>query len=125
MTSSDDNDDEDQNERSDVFPVELTRQLLKLADESTGDDDDDDGDRRESSSKMRITNEALVAASELLRLFISEARHRAGIEAECDHEGAVDQDGRESNDNGQADSIVVRADHIAKTAAELVLDFGT
>ena len=74
----------------------------------------------------RITNEAVHATSELLRLFVHEAKHRAGIEAECEKEGAADQtgDGIEASDkNGGDDRVLIRADHITKVAAELLMDF--
>ena len=65
---------------------------------------------KETSSK-RITKEAALASAELLRLFILNAVHRAGIEAECE---------REANDNDDEDGdqkAMIRADHIAKIAA--------
>jgi hypothetical protein len=70
----------------------------------------------------RVTNEALQAAGHLLRLFVQEARHRAGIEAECENEGASnDQSG--TVDDNERGSIPVRADHISKIAVELLMDF--
>lgn len=90
-----------------ALPVELTRQLLKLEDVP------------EAEQQVRLTAEALVATRELLKLFVTEARHRAGIEAECDHEGTVRP--RESDE----DKIPIRADHVTKIAAELVFDFST
>ena len=84
----------------------------------------------------RLTNEAVVAASEVLRLFVQEARHRAGILAECEHEGRHDNDDDDDdNDGGDeknrgaaalSDSVkgpVVGAHHIARIAAELLMDF--
>ena len=85
----------------------------------------------------RLTNEAVVAASEVLRLFVQEARHRAGILAECEHEGRHDNDDDDDDDNdggdeknrgaaALSDSVkgpVVGAHHIARIAAELLMDF--
>lgn len=76
------------------FHPALTRQLLK-----------------KGEKPPRITNEALMAAGELLRLFVAEARHRASIEAECETEGAGD------------DTVVIQPHHITKVAAELLMDF--
>jgi len=64
----------------------------------------------------RITNEAVLAAGELLRIFVQEARHRAGIEAECEQEANVDG---HANDG----KTLIRADHVTKVSAELLLDF--
>jgi CENP-S associating Centromere protein X len=79
----------------------------------------------------RITDEALVAAGEVLRLFVQEAWYRAGIEAECEHEGNVDYNHHDEEDIKNYSSDVVdkssnapiRADHITKIAAELLMDF--
>eukprot|EP00934_Nitzschia_sp_Nitz4_P001306 Nitzschia sp. Nitz4//scaffold62_size106224//103856//104234//NITZ4_004375-RA/size106224-snap-gene-0.120-mRNA-1//1//CDS//3329555913//1306//frame0 len=67
----------------------------------------------------RVTNNAAEGIGEVLRMFIVEARARASIEAECDLEGGL-------NDDDQADStnvVSIRADHITKVAAELLMDF--
>jgi len=63
----------------------------------------------------RVSNEAALAAGELLRLLVQEARERAAIEAECEKEG----DSTDIDDG----KIVIRADHVAKIAAELLMDF--
>jgi hypothetical protein len=68
----------------------------------------------------RITNEAVLVTGELLRLFVKEARHRAAIEAECEKEGATVSTVEGSSQNGK---ILIRADHITKVAAELLMDF--
>jgi hypothetical protein len=68
----------------------------------------------------KITNEALVAAGEVLRLFVKEAWYRASIEAECEYEGVVID---KSNDDGNKSTTIIRADHIVKIAAELLMDF--
>lgn len=109
---------------------------------------------------QRISNDAVAAATELLRLFIVEARQRAAVEAECEQEvegtstwkascttendnhNHVDMDDSSSpmdtatlnrrtnaNNHHQGDDtsssslISIRADHIAKIAAELLMDF--
>jgi hypothetical protein len=88
-----------------------------------------------NNPKQKIANEAAQMAAELLRLFIIEARQRAAIEAECESEGAA-MDRSSSDDEadalgGDADSqgggannvVSIRADHITKVAAELLMDF--
>ena len=66
----------------------------------------------------RVSNEAVLAAGELLRIFVQEARHRAGIEAECEQEAETTEKG-----NGESGKVSIRADHITKVAAELLMDF--
>jgi hypothetical protein len=66
----------------------------------------------------RVSNEAVLAAGELLRIFVQEARHRAGIEAECEEEAGTTEKG-----NGVSGKVSIRADHITKVAAELLMDF--
>lgn len=39
-----------------------------------------------NKQKQRMTNEAVQCVNELLYIFVKEARHRASIEAECEHE---------------------------------------
>ena len=68
-----------------------------------------------NKNAKRCSREAASAASELLRLFIVEARSRASIEAECEVEGKID--------GTQDDKTMIRADHITKIAAELLMDF--
>mmetsp|Transcript_28611 Transcript_28611/g.63610 ORF Transcript_28611/g.63610 Transcript_28611/m.63610 type:complete len:130 (-) Transcript_28611:180-569(-) len=105
---------------------------------------------------QRYGNDTIVAATELLRLFIVEARQRAAIEAECEAETKdVGKDGAslsqmsmpslppsESSDDDimedgggrsgrkkrnaySADCATtsIRPDHIARVAAELLMDF--
>mmetsp|Transcript_25573 Transcript_25573/g.46318 ORF Transcript_25573/g.46318 Transcript_25573/m.46318 type:complete len:124 (-) Transcript_25573:87-458(-) len=99
---------------------------------------------------QRITNDAVNAANELLRLFIIEARHRAAVEAECEQEGedgvgtrrrkyGEDTMGPNESDGEDGDSqisdelspnhpnsqklVTIRAEHITKIAAELLMDF--
>jgi chorismate synthase len=86
----------------------------------------DDG----SGGKMsaRITEEALVAAGEVLRLFVQEAWHRASIEAECDHEGTMsgNEEQHELNSSSavqKGSNVPIQPYHITKIAAELLMDF--
>lgn len=74
---------------------------------------------KEQQSNKRMTNEAVIASGEVLRLFVHEARHRAGIEAECEQEGTL------NDESGKlvSSTVPVRADHITKIAAELLMDF--
>jgi CENP-S associating Centromere protein X len=78
---------------------------------------------------FRITDEALLAAGEVMRLFVQEAWHRASIEAECDHEGTMSDNDEKHERNslsfvpGGISNVPVRPDHITKIAAELLMDF--
>jgi hypothetical protein len=96
-----------------TVPPSLTRQLLTL-----------------HHPNQRFTNDAITLSSELLRLFIIEARRRAAIEAECESEltTMMDDDDNDSDDsetekNNKRRVVEIRADHIAKVAAELLMDF--
>jgi vacuolar-type H+-ATPase subunit H len=76
--------------------------------------------------KQRISNEAIVTANELLRLFVVEARQRASIEAECEDEAVLDNGDSLSDDDehgSETRTVKIRADHITKIAAELLMDF--
>jgi CENP-S associating Centromere protein X len=103
------------------------------------------------NSSRRLTPEALLASSELLRLFVIEARDRAGLEAECDNEATMTstttttaasavgatyntknkrQDDDDDDDDDEIDSNrrkrgkpIIRADHVTKIGAELLFDF--
>jgi CENP-S associating Centromere protein X len=99
-------------EKSEAFHPSLTRKLVQV-NLATGKD---------LQSNKRVTNEAVVAAGEVLRLFVQEARHRAGIEAECEQEGAMN-DVDDVGDKHASSTIPIRADHITKIAAELLMDF--
>lgn len=77
-----------------------------------------DKDTNSNNSNKRCTKEAASAASELLRLFVLEARNRASIEAECETEAKITDE-----NNAGIDKAMIRADHIAKIAAELLMDF--
>jgi hypothetical protein len=95
-----------------TVPLSLTRQLLTL-----------------HHPNQKFTNDAITLSSELLRLFIIEARRRAAIEAECESEltTMMDDDDNDSDDsetekNNKRRVVEIRADHIAKVAAELLMD---
>jgi len=103
------------------FHPSLTRKLMQSSSSSSVAASTTAGGAEGKQKQKRITNEAVVAASEVLRLFVQEAQHRAGIEAECEQEGRVMN---EDEDQQQGDNTpVIRADHIAKIAAELLMDF--
>mmetsp|Transcript_8116 Transcript_8116/g.9490 ORF Transcript_8116/g.9490 Transcript_8116/m.9490 type:complete len:122 (+) Transcript_8116:120-485(+) len=95
---------------------------------------------------QRISNEAIVLASELIRNFVQEAHHRAEIEAECEMEINGDDDDKSSCESGSKNAAksfetdnqnehttvdrvkcykiaTIRHDHIAKIACELLMDF--
>lgn len=94
-----------------TVPPSLTRQLLTL-----------------HHPNQKFTNDAITLSSELLRLFIIEARRRAAIEAECESELSTmmddddDSDDSETEKNNKRRVVEIRADHIAKVAAELLMD---
>jgi CENP-S associating Centromere protein X len=92
----------------------------------------------------RISNEAVLAAGELLRLFVLETRHRASIDAECEQEGGDNftttnnnniinnmtsqsstSNSSSNNKKKKEDGTVVqiRSDHITMVAAEMLMDF--
>lgn len=100
---------------------------------------------------QRVTNEALEAASFLLRQFIVEARNRASVEAAFDpsNEGDEDEDGNISQSGKKRDMIAhtaeksqsqsllddekesattrstkkIKPNHILRISAELLMDF--
>ena len=89
-----------------TISASLTRQLLQL-----------------HHPNQRYTNDALSTSAELLRLIIIEAQRRAAIEAECESEVYV---GNSQNSDNDVDcdrrSVEIRAEHVAKIAAELLMD---
>jgi hypothetical protein len=112
-------------DRENPFHPSLVRQMIQ---ESRPTGNNADG----TNEHVNITNEGLVAAGEVLRLFVQEAYHRATIEAECEYEGVVDDSittfncDRGSKTGNQIRAIAtapIRADHITKIAAELLMDF--
>jgi CENP-S associating Centromere protein X len=82
-----------------------------------------------SGSTKKISTEALVAAGEVLRCFVQEVHHRAGIEAECEHESAacqresVARDVHDNEGSSCTKSIPITADHIVKAVGEVLMDF--
>ena len=75
---------------------------------------------------MKMSTEAAEATSELLRLFVVEARNRAAIEAECELESqgpstsaTIEADKTKKSD----DRAIIGAHHITKLAAELLMEF--
>jgi len=70
-------------------------------------------------------------ASEYMRLLIIEARRRAAIEAECEAVAHINPTQADNNDDTMEDddsanekkTVEIRADHIAKIAAELMMDY--
>lgn len=106
-------------EGTDAFHPSLVRRLIQPNLSSSSGKN-----HQTSGSNKRVTDEAVVAAGEVLRLFVLEARHRAGIEAECELEGAVyDESDKHGSPTAATTSILVRADHITKIGAELLMDF--
>mmetsp|Transcript_21022 Transcript_21022/g.29677 ORF Transcript_21022/g.29677 Transcript_21022/m.29677 type:complete len:125 (-) Transcript_21022:341-715(-) len=96
--------------------------------------------------KERIHADAVLTANELLRLFVVEARQRAAVEAECENEGVdntantnttplpTDLNNDDDDDEGRVltpkptategtQAVSIRADHITKIAAGLLMDF--
>ncbi len=55
-------------------------------------------------------------------MFVQEARHRAGISAEIEAECEQEAETKE-NVNAESGKVSIRADHITKVAAELLMDF--
>mmetsp|Transcript_7142 Transcript_7142/g.15479 ORF Transcript_7142/g.15479 Transcript_7142/m.15479 type:complete len:108 (-) Transcript_7142:289-612(-) len=87
-----------------TIPSALTRQCLQL-----------------HHPNQRISNDAIELTSEFLKMFVVEARRRAAIEAEC--ETGVEMIEEEGDTNNKTkEAVEIRADHIAKIAAELLLD---
>lgn len=107
-------------EPTEPFHPSLTRQLIQTYISSGGDPTNVSDASR--NINVSITDEALIAAGEVLRLFVLEARYRAGIEAECEHEGGEIADNEDQSEKATTD-IPIRADHITKIAADLLMDF--
>lgn len=85
-----------------MFSAALARKLLNVVGPSDPD----------TTTNKRISTEAARAAGHLLQLMVEQMIHKATIEAECEQEG-----------NGDVgDRIRVRADHITKVAAEVLMD---
>ena len=90
-----------------TISASLTRQLLQIR-----------------HPNQRYNSSAITASAELLRLITIEARRRAAIEAECEAEVRVGQSqGSESEDGyDNRKRVEIRAEHVAKIAAELLMD---
>jgi predicted ATP-dependent protease len=95
------------NSEKPTIPPELSRKLVQAF-------------APPGQNAKRVPADTAQAVSELLRQFVVEARARASIEAECDKEGRLSSDEEEEKDNTKAE---VRAEHITKTAANLIMDF--
>ena len=123
MSSSDDVDDDEP--LSDQLEPSLVRKLLT---------------RRHPD--QRFSHDAILAATELMRLFILEARERAAMEAECEAETNAGMGGRSILSQGDDDDddddvfgsgtgpakkaeqiVPITAEHIKRVAAEMLLDF--
>ncbi|GKY93566.1 hypothetical protein MPSEU_000324000 [Mayamaea pseudoterrestris] len=65
--------------------------------------------------QTKISNEAADLCGELLRLFVSEAKHLASIQAECE------QESHDVNDSDKKTRI--QPHHITKIGADLLMDF--
>lgn len=85
-----------------IFHPALVRKLLLVG-------------SQEETPKMRLSNEASHMAGELLKSFVREAHERASIEAECEQESSLEL--------RSTDNIEIQAHHVAKIAAELLMDF--
>lgn len=123
--------------------LELTRKLLLF---EYSQSPDAQGQSSTTNRTPRITNEALQAASFLLERFISEARQRALLEAEFDHDkhGYLwthsqnetkapseskrlkfsSQTSVPSSSSLESNPIPeIQTDHVLKIAAEMLLDY--
>jgi hypothetical protein len=89
---------------------------------------------------QKINPDALLVSSELIRLFIVEARERAKVEAEYDAELLADHENINGNDGAvnhnattrmvdgtavasSAPHVDIQGTHIVKIATELLMDF--
>ena len=118
--------DEDEELLSDKLEPSLVRKLLM---------------RRHPN--QRFSNDAVVAATELIRKFIVETRERAAMEAECEADTDADLGGRsfmsqddegEDNDNvfgsrtggtaaNNEEHVKIKPEHIVRVSAEMLLDY--
>jgi hypothetical protein len=89
--------------KSSIIQPSLVRQLLLL-----------------NNPNLRINQDGLVASGAFLHLFVTEAINRASIEAECEADSAAITVEEEEKRNNR---VVIRGDHIAKIAADLLMDF--
>jgi len=108
------------------FHPALTRRLIQAGASPSSAGSGGAGGNQKQQQPKRISTEALLAAGELLRLFVCEARHRAGIEAECEKEAAVGSTTLATSGQGMKagkDVVQIQPHHISKIAAELLMDF--
>ena len=91
--------------------------------------------------KQRFSNDAVVAATELMRKFILETRERAAMEAECEADTDADfgrrsfmsQDDEDDDDDvfgsgkggtaADAEHVKIKPEHIVRVSAEMLLDY--
>ena len=106
--SSTDDDDSDDVPLSEQLEPSLVRKLLA---------------RRHPD--QRFHNDAVLAATELIRRFVLEARERAAVEAECEADTADDDVfGSATGGAKGAETITsIKKDHVMRVAAEMLLDF--
>jgi CENP-S associating Centromere protein X len=122
-------------ERPRISP-ELTRELVlsSLAAAGVGGSSSSSEKPAGNNKPLKMTNEAVLATAELLRLFVVEARGRAAVEAECEAEGAgtaafarrksdASDDDDDDDAKGAGSRVLIGAHHITKLAAELLLEF--
>jgi hypothetical protein len=118
---SDSADDENQPQQpKQPFSAALTRKLLLSAAANSSSSN-------EGTITLKLSNDAVQLAAELLRVFVAEARHRASIQAECEHESSGNAEkavamieGREEEEEKQTQ---IQSHHVTKIAAELLMDF--
>jgi CENP-S associating Centromere protein X len=141
-TTTDDEDDEE--EALQRFDPNLVRKLLQFRPSQQSGIHQNQFQPMNVQPPPRISNEAVLAAGELLRLFVLETRHRASIDAECEQEGGdnftttniknnnmTSQSSNNSSSSSNKKSIQkqengtvqIRSDHITKVAAEMLMDF--
>lgn len=71
-----------------------------------------------------LTAEAADAVGELLKLFVLEARNRASLQAEIEQEvTATTTTSSQDVDDDNNKKVQVRADHVTRIAAEMLMDF--
>ena len=85
------------------FSAALTRKLILSA--------------VDNEKQIKLSNDAVDLASELLRLFVVEARYRASIQAECEEES------RNVESSSDDKKTPIQPHHITKIGAELLMDF--
>ena len=115
MKSSNNNNDNKQNQQV-TFPPSLVRKLILFHNQAVTENSRKET-KRKTPAPPRISNDGVLAAGELLRLLVIEARNRASLLAECEQEASIAVSDREHT------PISIRSDHITQIAAELLMDF--